>query len=210
MNTEEKIEIVKKYLKQKICFGLKVTDSEVCKHCHLTTQCAPMREARLVYEERQLEMAATKSEVDAAFEARMESMSKAKFEAMLAKALNRQVERKAPAGHPTAPHKQQDTKHQRAVEHAVPASNAMAPDEQQDAIHNHEPERKAPPGNATATNAQQIAKVVTVKGKGRPRTAKDKSAQVLTMEARGMTRQAIASELGISLASVYRILKENR
>jgi DNA invertase Pin-like site-specific DNA recombinase len=33
---------------------------------------------------------------------------------------------------------------------------------------------------------------------------------VLALAAKRMTRQAIANELGISLASVYRILKENR
>lgn len=46
--------------------------------------------------------------------------------------------------------------------------------------------------------------------KGRPQTARDKSAAVLERAARGMTRQAIADDLGISLASVYRILRDNR
>lgn len=186
MNTEQQIDLVKKFIKQKICFGLKVADSEFCKHCHIVSQCAPMRVARLAYEKQQLEGTATQSELDAEFEARMESMSKAKFEALLAHALNRQVER------------------------SFPVSNASAAHQQQDVKLNREAERKAPLGNALAPSEQQGATVVKVQGKGRPRSAKEKAEQVLALAARGMTRQAIANGLGISLASVYRILKENR
>ena len=186
MNTEQQIDLVKEFMKHKICFGLKVEDSEVCKHCQIASQCAPMRVARLAYEKQQLEGAATQSEVDAEFEARMESMSKAKFEAMLAHALNRQVE------------------------HSFPVSNASAAHELRDAKRYPEAERKAPLSNALAPIEQQGATVVKVQGKGRPRSAKEKTEQVLALAARGMTRQAIANDLGISLASVYRILKENR
>jgi DNA invertase Pin-like site-specific DNA recombinase len=129
---------------------------------------------------------AAPSVVDAEFEARMESMSKAKFEAMLAKALNRQTERR------------------------FPVSNATAADEQQDAKRCCEAERKTPLRYPIAPNEQQGTTVVKVPGKGRPRTAQEKSEQVLALAAKRMTRQAIANELGISLASVYRILKENR
>jgi DNA invertase Pin-like site-specific DNA recombinase len=46
--------------------------------------------------------------------------------------------------------------------------------------------------------------------KGRPSTAQDKAADVVNLASEGMTRQAIANELGIGIASVYRILKEQR
>jgi DNA invertase Pin-like site-specific DNA recombinase len=176
MNTEQKIAVVKKFMKQKICFGLKVEDSDICKRCHIATECAPMRRARLAYEEQLLEVTVAKSEVDAEFEARMESMSKAKFEAMIAKALRREAEFKALIAK----------------------------------AHSREAKRKPPISKATVPHAQQCAQVVTLNLKGRPRTAKEKSGQVLALAARGMTRQAIASELSISLASVYRILKESR
>lgn len=43
--------------------------------------------------------------------------------------------------------------------------------------------------------------------KGRKPTAQAKTAEVLRMASEGMTRQKIADELGIGIASVYRILK---
>lgn len=46
--------------------------------------------------------------------------------------------------------------------------------------------------------------------KGRPDTAQAKAADVRRLATDGKTRQAIADELGISVASVYRILKEGR
>jgi DNA invertase Pin-like site-specific DNA recombinase len=39
-------------------------------------------------------------------------------------------------------------------------------------------------------------------------TARAKSKQVLDLVSQGMTRQAVADELGIGVASVYRILSE--
>jgi len=200
VNTEQKIEVIKKYLKEKICFGLMVEGSEVCKHCHFATACAPMRVARLTYELQQLEVVAEKSEVNAEFEARMEGMSKAKFEAMIDKALYRRAELETMIVKAL----------NREAERKVPVSNATASHEQQGAkvvVKEHVGGR---PKTAIEESEPQGAKVVKVTVKGRPRTAKEKSEQVLTMEARGMTRQAIATELGISLASVYRILKESR
>ena len=199
MNTEQKIEVIKKYLKEKICFGLMVEGSEVCKHCLIATECAPMRVARLTYELQQLEVVAEKSEVNAEFEARMEGMSKAKFEAMIDKALNRRAELESMIVKAL----------NREAERKAPISNATASHEQQGAkvVKEHAGGR---PKTAIEKSEPQGAKVVKVTVKGRPRTAKEKSEQVLTMEARGMTRQAIATELGISLASVYRILKESR
>ena len=46
------------------------------------------------------------------------------------------------------------------------------------------------------------------KYKGRKPTARAKSKQVLDLVSQGMTRQAVADELGIGVASVYRILSE--
>ncbi len=46
------------------------------------------------------------------------------------------------------------------------------------------------------------------KYKGRKPTARAKSKKVLELIERGMTRQAVADELNIGIASVYRILKE--
>ena len=43
--------------------------------------------------------------------------------------------------------------------------------------------------------------------KGRKPTARAKTAEVLTLSAQGLTRQKIADQLGIGVASVYRILK---
>lgn len=43
--------------------------------------------------------------------------------------------------------------------------------------------------------------------KGRKPTARAKSAEVLALNAQGLTRQKIANQLGIGVASVYRILK---
>lgn len=45
------------------------------------------------------------------------------------------------------------------------------------------------------------------KYKGRKPTAQEKKPQVLALVAQGMTKEAIATELGIGVASVYRILK---
>lgn len=45
------------------------------------------------------------------------------------------------------------------------------------------------------------------KYKGRKATAKEKSDQVHDLTEKGMTRQAVADELGIGVASVYRILR---
>ncbi len=46
------------------------------------------------------------------------------------------------------------------------------------------------------------------KYKGRKPTAKAKAPKVIELNKQGMTKQAIADELGIGIASVYRILKE--
>ena len=45
------------------------------------------------------------------------------------------------------------------------------------------------------------------KYKGRKPTAKAKAAQVLDLIGQGLTRQAVADQLGIGVASVYRVLK---
>lgn len=45
---------------------------------------------------------------------------------------------------------------------------------------------------------------------GRPATAKNKSAQVIELISQGMTKQAVANELNIGVASVYRILKDKK
>jgi DNA invertase Pin-like site-specific DNA recombinase len=45
------------------------------------------------------------------------------------------------------------------------------------------------------------------KYKGRKPTARAKSAQVIDLISQGYTREAAADELGIGVASVYRILK---
>ena len=55
--------------------------------------------------------------------------------------------------------------------------------------------------------AEGIAKAkLEGKYKGRKATAKAKADQVHELTNRGMTRQAVADELGIGVASVYRIL----
>lgn len=46
--------------------------------------------------------------------------------------------------------------------------------------------------------------------KGRKPTARAKSAQVTELAKQGLTKQAIAAELNIGVASVYRILKESK
>jgi len=46
--------------------------------------------------------------------------------------------------------------------------------------------------------------------KGRKPTARAKTDEVLSLSAQGVTRQKIADELGIGVASVYRILKNNK
>jgi len=174
--SEKSLDIVRKHLKEKVCFGLKVEDSEVCKECPIASACAPMRAARLAYEKQLLDATEASTENDADFEARMESMSKAKFEAMIDKALNRRTELE--------------------VLIATVASRQATP--------------QASANGAASPPKQRAAKPAKEKHKGRPRTAKAKSGQVLALAAKGLTRQAIASKLGISLASVYRILKENR
>ena len=45
--------------------------------------------------------------------------------------------------------------------------------------------------------------------KGRKPTAMAKTDEVLTLNAQGLTRQKIAEQLGIGVASVYRILKNH-
>jgi len=109
---------------------------------------------------------------------------RAELETMIVKALSREAERKAQVSNATAPGEQQSTEE---VKEKV----------------------KGRPKTAVENSAQRVVEVVKAKAKGRPRSAKEKSDQVLTLAARGVTRQAIANELGISLASVYRILKES-
>jgi len=46
--------------------------------------------------------------------------------------------------------------------------------------------------------------------KGRKATARAKSAEVLTLLAEGLTKEATAERLGIGVASVYRIVKESK
>ncbi|MDV7341848.1 recombinase family protein [Terasakiella sp. A23] len=54
-----------------------------------------------------------------------------------------------------------------------------------------------------------IAKAKTEgKYKGRKPTARSKADQVMNLKEQGMTNQAVADELNIGIASVYRILKE--
>lgn len=48
------------------------------------------------------------------------------------------------------------------------------------------------------------------KYKGRKPTAKAKANQVIELDATGLTRQQIASQLNIGIASVYRILASER
>jgi len=245
MNTEEKIQTVKKYMQQKLCFGLKVEGSEICRYCPIATECAPLRVARLTYELQQLEVVVAKPEADAEYEARMEGMSKAKFEAMIDKALNRraeletmivkalgrEAERKARTSDSTAPGAQQTTQGVKGPEKARPSKTGEQPEQQatkvvktkekgrsrQVAKKTEQPitqvDKKRVNSRARKTgekSEQQATKMVKVKLKGRPRTAKEKSELVIAMAAKGMARQAIASVLGISLASIYRILKDSR
>ena len=44
--------------------------------------------------------------------------------------------------------------------------------------------------------------------KGRKPTAQEKAPQVTELLKKGMTKQAIADQIGIGVASVYRIIKE--
>lgn len=46
--------------------------------------------------------------------------------------------------------------------------------------------------------------------KGRPKTAQGKAEEVLKMASEGTTKQEIANKLGIGIASVYRILKDQK
>ena len=186
MSTEQQIEIVKRYLMQKICFGLQDAGNPTCRTCRLRNECAPLRRARLTYEERLLPGEDARAGDDAEFEAIMESMSKAKFEAMIAQALRRG------AGYTSS------GADSAAADHQLKAPNSPIPKDSQ----SHK--------GAEAMAEQQGCKASEGRAKGRPRTAKEKAGQVLALAARGMTRQVIARELGISLASVYRILKENR
>ena len=48
------------------------------------------------------------------------------------------------------------------------------------------------------------------KYKGRKPTAREKSPQVTEILEKGMTKQSIADQLGIGIASVYRIIKRQR
>lgn len=48
------------------------------------------------------------------------------------------------------------------------------------------------------------------KFKGRKPTARRKAAQILELSNLGMTRQAIADQLRIGVASVYRILRDSK
>ena len=245
MNTEEKIQTVKKYMQQKLCFGLKVEGSEICRYCPIATECAPLRVARLTYELQQLEVVVAKPEADAEYEARMEGMSKAKFEAMIDKALNRraeletmivkalgrEAERKARTSDSTAPGAQQTTQGVEGPEKGRPSKTGEQPEQQatkvvktkekgrsrQVAKKTEQPitqvDKKRVNSRARKTGEkpeQQATKIVKLKLKGRPRTAKEKSELVIAMAAKGMARQAIASVLGISLASIYRILKDSR
>lgn len=59
--------------------------------------------------------------------------------------------------------------------------------------------------------AEGIAKAKAEgKYKGRKPTARAKSKEILEMAATGATRQAIADQLGIGVASVYRVLKKDQ
>ncbi len=48
------------------------------------------------------------------------------------------------------------------------------------------------------------------KYKGRKPTAREKAPQVTELLEKGMTKQSIADQLGIGVASVYRIIKRQR
>jgi DNA invertase Pin-like site-specific DNA recombinase len=48
------------------------------------------------------------------------------------------------------------------------------------------------------------------KYKGRAPTARAKADEVMRLAAEGMTREAVAAQLGIGVASVYRILAERK
>jgi DNA invertase Pin-like site-specific DNA recombinase len=48
------------------------------------------------------------------------------------------------------------------------------------------------------------------KYKGRKPTARAKSDQILELDRQGLSREGIASQLGIGVASVYRVLKSAR
>jgi DNA invertase Pin-like site-specific DNA recombinase len=48
------------------------------------------------------------------------------------------------------------------------------------------------------------------KYKGRKPTARAKSDQILELDRKGLSRERIASQLGIGVASVYRVLKTAR
>lgn len=46
--------------------------------------------------------------------------------------------------------------------------------------------------------------------KGRKPTAREQSAKVMELIGQGKTKQAVADEIGIGVASVYRIMKEKK
>lgn len=46
--------------------------------------------------------------------------------------------------------------------------------------------------------------------KGRPKTAQAKADEVIRLSSTGMTKQVVADQLGIGIASVYKILREHR
>ena len=48
------------------------------------------------------------------------------------------------------------------------------------------------------------------KYKGRKATAMEKSAEVIALLSQGMTKEAVASKVGIGIASVYRIAKASK
>ena len=66
--TEQGIDIIRKHLKQKVCFGLMVEGNEVCLGCSIAARCAPMRAARLAYEKQFLEATNASVESDADFD----------------------------------------------------------------------------------------------------------------------------------------------
>jgi len=69
----------------------------------------------------------------------------------------------------------------------------------------------APRGSATGILDVSIAKAHSEgKYRGRAPTARAKADQVFALDRAGKTREAIAKEVGISLVSVYRILRTRK
>ncbi len=52
--------------------------------------------------------------------------------------------------------------------------------------------------------------IATSNRKGRKPTAREKAPQVTELLEKGVTKQSIADQLGIGIASVYRIIKRQR